>query len=71
MDFGFFRGKSTIPTEKGPLVTNKDGYNCYLLVADEFSWRLWVFLFANKKPPVDTIVSFINTHVIKTGLRIV
>ena len=37
MDYGFVRGKDTIKNETGPLITNKDGFNCYLLIVDEFS----------------------------------
>ena len=43
----FFRGAITIINEDGPLTTSKEGYNYYLLIADEFSRHLWIFLFAN------------------------
>ena len=69
MDFGFVRGKHAVKTEDGPLVTSRDGYNCYLLIADEYSQHLWIFLFAGKSPPIDTIKQFLDTHGIKSGLR--
>ena len=69
MDYGFVRGKEVIKNEDGPLITSKEGYNCYLLVADEHSRHLWIFLFANKEPPVDTITNFLSTHGLKSGLR--
>ena len=36
MDYGFVRGKTTIKNESSTLITSKDGFNCYLLVVDEF-----------------------------------
>ena len=69
MDYGFVRGNTTIKNETGPLITSKEGYNCYLLIADEYSRHLWIFLFADKKPPVATITSFLGTHGLKSGLR--
>ena len=69
MDYGFVRGAHTTKNEDGPLITSKQGYNCYLLIADEFSRHLWIFLFADKKPPIATVTSFLNTHGNKAGLR--
>ena len=51
VDYGFVRGKTAFKKEDGPLLTSKDGYNCYLLIVDEYSRHMWVFLFANKSPP--------------------
>ena len=50
IDYGFVRGKSVTKTEYGPLVTSKEGYNCYLLIVDEYSRNLWIFIFANNPP---------------------
>ena len=69
MDYGFVRGEKTFKNENGALITNKEGYNCYFLIVDEFSRHLWMFLFANKLPPINTITSFLNTHGLKTSLR--
>ena len=69
MDYGFVRGKKVIKSEDGPLVTSKEGFNCYLLIADEFSRHLWIFLFSNKEPPIATVTAFLSTHGLKSGLR--
>ena len=44
------------------------GYNCYLLIVDEFNRHIWIFIFANKTPPIDTLNTFFNTHGLKTDL---
>ena len=71
MDYGFVRGKTTFKNEDGPLLTSKDGFNCYLLAVDEYSRHMWIFLFSNKSPPLSTIKSFLSTHGLKSGLRCV
>ena len=40
MNYGFVRGSTTIKSEVRPLVISKEGYNCYSLVADEYSCHL-------------------------------
>ena len=47
MDYGFVRGEKTFKNEDGPLITSKEVYNCYFLIADEYSRHLWIFLFAD------------------------
>ena len=37
MNYGFVRGKETIKNEHGPLITSSNGYNCYLMIIDEYS----------------------------------
>jgi hypothetical protein len=37
-----------------------DGFNCYLLVVDEFSRYAWVFLCASKEPPIDEMSAFLR-----------
>ena len=69
VDYGFVRGKEVIKNGDGPVITSKEGYNYYVLVVDEYSRHLWVFLFANKSPPIDTIKTFLSTHGHKSGLR--
>ena len=69
MDYGFVRGNDITKPDDGPLITSKEGYNCYLLIADEYSRHLWIFLFANKKPPISAVTTFLNTHGTHTGLR--
>ena len=68
MDFGFVRGKTVTRNKDGPLLTSNEGYNCYLLIADEYSRYLWAFLFASKAPPIDTVSLFLKTHGLKSGL---
>ena len=76
MDFGFVRGKEILQPKASenftenhhqPILTSKDGFNCYLLVVDEYSRYLWIFLFASKSPPVDTVTKFLNTHGLSSG----
>lgn len=69
MDFGFVRVKSVTKGEDGPLITFRDRYNYYLLIDDEYSPYLWIFLFANKKNPVVTVAEFLSNHGAKHGLR--
>ena len=77
MDYGFVRGKEILEDDKPPspdnthepLMTSKDGYNCYLLIVDEFSRYRWVFLFASKSPPTDTITTFLNKHGLPSGSK--
>ena len=68
MDYGFVRGKQATKSENGPLITSCDGYNCYLLIVDEYSRHLWIFLFADKSPPIATVTSFISNHGTTSGL---
>ena len=69
MDYGFLRGTQTTKNENGPLITSQDGYNCYLLIVDEYSRHLWIFLFADIYPPITTVTSFLSKHGTKSGLR--
>jgi len=36
---------------------------------DQYPHHLWVFLFANKSPPIDTITNFLTIHGRKSGRR--
>ena len=62
MDYGFVRGNDTIKSEDGLLITSKDGYNYYLMIINKYSRYMWLFLFANKTPPIDTINFSKNTR---------
>ena len=55
MDYGFVQGDKTTTDANDSLITSNEGYNCYLLIADKYSRHLWIFLFANKTPPIDTV----------------
>jgi len=66
MDYGFVRGSVNIPENTElimpsdlPLQSCRNGYNCYLLITDACSRYSWIFLFADKKPPVDTVKNFL------------
>jgi len=50
MDYGFVKGKTTVKNENALPITSKDGFNCYLLVVDEFSRHLWIFLRTSPYP---------------------
>ena len=69
MGYGFIRGNDTIKSEDGPLIISKDGCNYYLMIIDEHRRYMWLFLFANKTPPIDTIEKFLNIHGLKDRLR--
>ena len=67
--YGFVRGKDVNKTEDAPLTTSKDGYNCYLLIAEKKSRHLWIFLFENKNPTIGTVTDFLKNHRTKSGLK--
>ena len=69
MDYGFVRGKFAEKNKDGTLITSKNGYNCYLLIQDEYSKHIWTFLFATKDPPIDTVKMFLDQYGNKTGMR--
>jgi hypothetical protein len=64
MDFGFMRASSleykrpNKGTER--VIASWDGYSLYLLVVDEASQYIWVFLMKSKKPPLDIIDTFLD-----------
>ena len=71
MDYDFVRGEVVIKQEDGPLITSKEGYDCYLIIVDEYSCHILVFLFAGKSPPTETITKFLDTHELTTGLHFI
>ena len=66
MDFGFMRasasdfGKRSKATDR--VVFSYDGYSSYLLVVDEASRYIWVFLTSSKDPPIDIVSAFLTQH---------
>ena len=44
-----------------------EGYNCSLLITDEFSQYSRGFIFASKAPPIATIVQFLKNYGLKEG----
>ena len=66
MDFGFMRasasdfGKRSKATDR--VVFSYDGYSSYLLIVDEASRYIWVFLTSSKEPPLDIVTAFLTQH---------
>ena len=64
MDFGFIRASThdfTRPNkDEDRIVTSYDGYNTYLIISDEATRYVWVFLFKSKEPPIATIRAFLD-----------
>jgi hypothetical protein len=66
MDFGFMCasasdfGKRSKTTDR--VVFSYDGYSSYLLVVNEASRYIWVFLTSSKDPPIDIICAFLTQH---------
>jgi len=71
MDFGFMRASSsdyTKPNKKlDRVVDSWDGYLSYLLIVDEASRYIWVFLTRTKEPPLDIIDTFLDRFGHKNG----
>ncbi|KAL7538057.1 LOW QUALITY PROTEIN: hypothetical protein ACHAXR_008252 [Thalassiosira sp. AJA248-18] len=71
MDFGFIRASTSDFSRPNPkedrIVESFDGYNCYLLVVDEKSRHLWVFMFQSKEPPVDDASDFLSLFGLPEG----
>jgi hypothetical protein len=71
MDFGFMRA-STLSydqpnKEEDRVVTSYDGYNCYLIVVDEYTKFTWVYLRTSKEPPIDTCLLHLDQLGSKAG----
>lgn len=68
MDYGFVCFKETTKQEDVPLLTRKDGFDCYLLIVDN-TCHLWVFLFAGKKSPITIVTKLLRTHGANSELK--
>jgi hypothetical protein len=66
MDFGFMRAfasdYSRPDKSKDHVVQSFDEYSSYLLIVDEASQFVWIFLTASKEPPLDIIREFLTQH---------
>jgi hypothetical protein len=66
MDFGFMRASAAdyLRPHKGtdPVVQSYDGYTNYLLIINEASRYVWVFLTTSKNPPLDKVMEFLHHH---------
>jgi hypothetical protein len=62
MDFGFMRASTSDfsrPNKKTDrVVSSYDGFSSYLLIVDEATRFIWVFLTKSKTPPLDILDSF-------------
>jgi hypothetical protein len=66
MDFGFMRASASDYSRpdktKDCVVHSYDGFSSYLLVIDEASRYVWIFLTASKEPPTAIIKAFLAQH---------
>ena len=64
MDFGFMWASSSNYRKLNPktdqVVRSWDVYSSYLLIVDEASRFMWVFLTKSKDPPLDIVDSFLK-----------
>ena len=64
MDFGFMRSSHSdysCPDKRSDrVIASWDGYSSYLLIVDEASQFIWVFLTKSKDPPIDIIDKFLQ-----------
>jgi len=64
MDFGFMRASSSDYTAQDKsvnrVVHSWDGYSSYLIIVDEASRYIWVFLTKSKEPPLEIIDTFLD-----------
>ena len=64
MDFGFMwssRSDYSRPDKRSDrVIASWDGYSSYLLIVDEASRFIWVFLTKSKDPPIDIIDKFLQ-----------
>ena len=71
MDYGFMRSSTSDYSQpkKGVdrVVKSYDGFTSYLLIIDEASRYVWVFLTASKDPPLDIVSEFLHHHGHKEG----
>ncbi len=63
MDFGFMHASSSeyggSDKTRARVIKSWDGYSSYLLIVDEASRYLWVFLTKSKDPPIDIVETFL------------
>lgn len=66
MDFGFMRASAsdyTTPNlETDRMVESFDGYVAYLIIVDEASKFVWIFLRKSKEPPTDLVSHFLQLY---------
>ncbi len=66
INFGFMRASASDYSwpdkSKDRVIQSFDGYSSYLLIIDEASHFVWIFLTASKDPPLDIIRVFLTQH---------
>jgi hypothetical protein len=66
MNFGFMQATSLdcqrLNKGTNRVIASCDGYSLYLLVVDEASRCIWVFLTKSKEPPLDIIHTFLDRY---------
>ena len=71
MDFGFLRSLSSDfgrpSTDTDRVVTLSDRFESYLLVVDEHTRHVWVFLTRSKDSPVETAGTFLTRYGLANG----
>ena len=71
MDFSFMRASasdySTPNLETDRVVESFDGYVAYLIIVDEASKFVWIFLHKSKEPPVDLVSHFLQIYGRRSG----
>ena len=71
MDFGFMQSSTDDFMQPNPakdrVVDSFDGYSSYLLVKDEASQKLWLFLTKSKEPPIEYASEFLHANGLTTG----
>ncbi|KAL9185818.1 hypothetical protein ACHAXT_003595 [Thalassiosira profunda] len=72
MDYGFMRASSSDFTspkddDDGRIVESFDGFSSYLLIVDEHSRYIWVFLCQSKEPPIAECSAFLKTFGLPAG----
>jgi hypothetical protein len=71
MDFGFIRASTSdyktpnLATDR--VVESYDGFVAYLIIVDEASKYIWVFLRKSKEPPTDLVSHFLHMYGRKSG----
>jgi hypothetical protein len=66
MDFKFMRASAhdlshtTKPADR--IVLSYDGYSSYLMIVDEATQYIWLFLTSSKDPPINIIKEFFHHH---------
>ena len=71
MDFGFMRAStsdySTPNIERDRVVESFDGYVAYLIIVDEASKFVWIFLRKSKEPPIELVSHFLQIYGRRSG----